>query len=407
MFRQNLTRALGSLLWVIIPAVSLLLLLPHQAETRAGIAILFLMGVLLVNTTNLIPPYREGVLARHSTAITAAFLLSAIALLCCAIHYSGGARSTLFPLLALVTAYGCGLTTSSRMSAAMVVLASACHLAASLARPDLVSGDVQLLAAQLFFLFLLCFFFERLSVESREQARERTRAMEELHSLAEMNRAASGFVSAVSFEMRTPLTSILGFSELLASREVPPEMESEYLGIIRREADNLSRLVEDLLDVSRLESGKVRLNKEPASMESLIRASLPLLAPACYPAQAVLVAGEGLPEVMLDTRRMRRALDGIFSFVSRRFGSGTEARLSLKAEGQELVFTFNVRNREATVLRENGARLPFFHWDQSEEDLDLAIANRIVTAHGGSFSALRAAGGWLTIVLRMPLSPPT
>ncbi|MBC7247527.1 MAG: hypothetical protein H5T73_07095 [Actinobacteria bacterium] len=403
MFRRNLTRVLGNSLWVVIPLFALLLFLPHQAGMRQETAFLFLVGILVVNATTIMLPHGEGFFARYASLIIAVYLLSAAALLCGAISFSGGVRSPLFPLLLLFTAFACGLSTSSRMSATLAILAAVGHLFACSVRYQLVSGETQLLVSQLFFLFLLSFFFERLSVESREQARERTRAMEELHRLAEMNRAASGFVSAVSFEMRTPLTSILGFSELLASRELPAEMEREYLEIIRREADNLSRLVEDLLDISRLESGKVRLNREPARMEDLVRSSLPRLGQACDPAQAVLSAPERLPEVMLDVTRMKRALEGVFSFVSRRFGSGTETRISLKDEGRELVFTLNIRNREASVLRENGSRLSLAHWDQSEEDLDLAIANRVVAAHGGSFSAIRASGGWLTIVIRLPL----
>ncbi len=403
MFRQNLTRVLGNSLWVVIPLVSLFLFLPHEGGTRQETALFFLLGVLLVNITTLMMPYREGFLARYINSITAAFLFSAIVLLCGAISFSGGVRSPLFPLLLLVTGFACGLSTSSRTSAALIVLASIGHFLACTLRFPLSSRDLQLLVSQLFFLCLLSFLFERLSMESREQAQERAKAMEELRSLAEMNRAASGFVSAVSFEMRTPLTSIMGFSELLANKQLPPEMEREHLGIIRREADNLSRLVEDLLDVSRLESGKVRLNKEPARLDELVRASLPRLRPACDPAQVVLSVPERLPRVMLDAKRMKRALDGMFSFVSRRFGSGTETRVSLKDEGREVVFTLNIRNREASVLRENGSRIPLSHWDQSEEDLDLAIANRIVLAHGGSFSAIRASGGWLTLVTRLPI----
>lgn len=393
---------LGNSLWVVVPAFSLLLLLPHQAGLRQETALFFLIGILPVNAVTIMLPYGEGFFARYTSFITAVYLMSVAALTCAAISFSGGAHSPLFPLLLLFTAFACGLSTSSRMSASIVVLAAVGHLSACSARYHLGSGETQLLVSQLFFLFILSFFFERLSAESREQARERAKAMEELHRLAEMNRAASGFVSAVSFEMRTPLTSILGFSELLASKMLPAEMENEYLGIIRREADNLSRLVEDLLDISRLESGKVRLDREPARMDDLVRASLPRLKPACDPAKAVLSVPERLPEVMLDVTRMKRALDGVFSFVSRRFGSGTETRVSIKDEGRELVFTLNIRNREASVLRENGSRVPLSHWDQSEEDLDLAIANRVVLAHGGSFSAIRASGGWLTIVIRLP-----
>ncbi|WP_287155688.1 histidine kinase dimerization/phospho-acceptor domain-containing protein [Candidatus Solincola tengchongensis] len=405
MFRGNMARTFGNFVWVSVPLVAALLLLPHEVDMNLFAVLLPLLGVLVVNTVTLVLPYRESALRRSLAPLVFLLLLADLSLLAASISLSGGARSPLFPLLLLVTAFGCGLLSSPGLSAVLVTLSLAAHLSASTLFHRASAGETQLICSQAFFLIFVSLLFERLSAEARRQHRERSRSMEELRKLADMNRAASGFVSAVSFEMRTPLTSLQGFSEMLVSKPLDHKTEMEYLSIIRREAENLGRLVEDLLDVSRLESGKVPLQREAYPLEELVRAALPALEHACDQREVVCAFPPGLPRVTVDVKRMSRAINGMFDFISRRFGSGSEVRVSMKAEGEELVYTVNVRNRQATFLGENPKLHPMAHWDASEGDLDLAIARRIIAAHGGLFSVIRASGGWLTMVTRLPLAP--
>jgi len=398
-------RALGNALWLVVPLAFFLLLLPHAVEVNLRAMFLVFLSMLLVNTITFLLPYQESLFARRYSLLSWLFLLTLIALLCTGLHFSGGLRSPLYPLLLLVTAYGCGMSSSSR-TAVMLATASTVGLLSTALAGHTTSKDVQLLCAEVFFLLMSCFFFDRLSAEGRAQERERARAMEELRQLSEMNRSASGFVSAVSFEMRTPLTSIQGFSEILASRAVDEEKEKEYVEIIRREAGHLTELVEDLLDISRLESGKLHLDKEPASVGDLIRGCLPVLSPACDLSQVALTLPSDLPEVIVDPKRAARVFTAVFDFVARRFGSGTEVRITAKAEGEEVVVTTNIRNREASLSRVDARRAFLHYWDPGEDDLDMAMAKRIVLAHGGSFKVIRATGGWLTVVIRFPRSWP-
>ncbi|MGQ9535638.1 MAG: sensor histidine kinase [Actinomycetota bacterium] len=406
MIRSNLARTLGNLIWITIPAVSLLLLLPHGKEVDYPVVLLPLLGVMALNTVTIVLPRRESALSRFMLPLVTLLLVVDLSLVGASIVMSGGADSPLIPLLVLVTAFGCGLLSHPGLSAFLMAISLAVHLASTLvfSRPE--AGDTQLLCSQAFFLLFLSLFFDRLSAEALRQRRERSRSMEELRKLAEMNRAASGFVSAVSFEMRTPLTSLQGFSEMLVSKPLDPETEREYLTIIQREAENLGRLVEDLLDVSRLESGKAELHLEPYPLEELVENGMQILRSVCDPEGVACNFAPAIPAVMVDVKRMGRAINGMFHFISRRFGSGSEARVSLKAEGQELVYTVNVRNRQATFLGGDPGAQPMSQWDASEDDLDLAIARRVIAAHGGVFSVIRASGGWLTLVIRLPLPSP-
>lgn len=393
---------LGGVIWIAIPIVTFMLFLPHDIEIAYEMALLFLFCILLVNFTTMLLPFKEKLYSRWFGPLMSLFSLSLIGLACAAISYSGGVRSPLFPFLLLITAFSTSLFASIRASVLISAAAAGAYLATILISSSLLREDVQLVCAQVFFLLLISMFINRLGAESREQAQERAKAMQELRSLSQMDRAASSFVSAVSFEMRTPLTSILGFSEMLVSKLLDPDQEREYVEIISREADNLSKLVEDLLDISRLESGKVQLNKELTRLDRLLIMSLPELEPVCDPSQVVLNIPDDLPGILVDPQRIKHVFDSLFGYVTRRSGRGSEVRVSAKMEGEEVVITLNIRNREAAALRGNGSRIFPPLGGPDEDDLELAMARRIVLAHHGSINLIQTSGGWFTIVLRLP-----
>lgn len=401
-YRHNLMRMLSGIIWFMIPVLSLMLFLPHQVRIDYQLALVLLFFALLVNLVTMLLPFRESLLQRNLGLLMSFLRIALIILLCAAVHFTGGVRSPLFAFLLLVAAFATTLYSPLSSSVLISGITVGAYLVTVLVFSSLHREDIQLVCAQVFFFLLITFFVNRLSAESREQAHERTRAMEELRNLSEIDRATSSFVSAVSFEMRTPLTSIQGFSEILASQQLEPEKEQEYVEIISREADNLTRLVEDLLDISRMESGKVRLNKEVARLGQLLKMSLPALTPACDPSEVALDIPSGLPGVLVDAQRMKRVFDAIFSYIVRKSGRGSEVRASAKTEGQEVVITINFRNLETEARYENGGRLFPSFGAQDKEDLELAMAHRIVLAHNGSVNLIQASGGWSAIVLRLP-----
>jgi K+-sensing histidine kinase KdpD len=401
-YRQNLMRMLGGLVWIMIPIISLMLFLPHQVHIQYGMVFLFLFCILLVNSAIMLLPFRESLLIKRFGLLTSLYCVVLIGLVCACIHYSGGVRSPMFVFLLLITAFCASLFPSLTSVILIAGFSVVAYLVTLLFFTSLYHEDIQLICAQVFFLGLIAFLINRLGAESREQAQEKAKAMEELRILSEMDRAASGFVSAVSFEMRTPLTSILGFSDMLVNKEWEPEKEQQYIEIISREADNLSRLVEDLLDISRLESGKVSLNKEVTSLDQLLDMSLPILEPVCDPSQVVMNISPDLPEILVDAQLMKRVFDAVFGFIVRKSGRGSEVRASAKTEGREVVVTFNIRNRTAAVYQEDGSRIFPPLGGQDEDDLELAMARRIILAHKGSLNFIQASGGWFAIVVRLP-----
>ena len=91
---------------------------------------------------------------------------------------------------------------------------------------------------------------------------------EALRNLEEMRR---GFIANVSHELRTPMTSIRGFIEGILDGTIPPERQDYYLTIVRDEVNRMNRLVNDLLDLARMEGGEVKLNLIDFNINELIR----------------------------------------------------------------------------------------------------------------------------------------
>ena len=104
---------------------------------------------------------------------------------------------------------------------------------------------------------------------------ERARADEERRRLLEMARAANRlkdeFLATLSHELRTPLNAIAGYARLMQARLLDPDKQRRAVDTIVRNASSLTQMIEDVLDVSRIVSGKLRLNVQPVEMSTIIR----------------------------------------------------------------------------------------------------------------------------------------
>ena len=126
-----------------------------------------------------------------------------------------------------------------------------------------------------------------LAVENARLTLRQRRFTEELEEkvtaaterLRQLDQAKTDFVSVVAHEMRTPLTALQGFTELLLSRTVPPDRAARFLGHLHNEAERLGRIVAELLDLSRLESGRpLELRREAVDLPEMIERNVELFA---------------------------------------------------------------------------------------------------------------------------------
>ncbi|HOQ06911.1 MAG TPA: ATP-binding protein [Clostridiales bacterium] len=115
-------------------------------------------------------------------------------------------------------------------------------------------------------------FEKRVNIKSRDEIGELARAFNQMASALEnIEKMRRGFVANVSHELRTPMTSIRGFIEGILDGTIPPEKHDHYLTIVRDETNRLNRLVTDLLDLAKMESGEMKLNITDFDINELIR----------------------------------------------------------------------------------------------------------------------------------------
>ncbi len=388
------------------PVIVGFLLLPHHLQINYSPLLTLLLIGFLVNMAVVVAPL-EGSFSRHFDAFYlaggAAFVLVALIV----VYFTEGAFSPLFPLLLIVSAFGLAYFESLRDFFLLATAVAAAYLLTVILRANLDLKDAQLLAVQLSSFFLLGYFVNRLNAESREQVKQREEALAELKRISERERSTSDFVSAVSFEMRTPLTSIQGFVEMLLAGDFPLEKEREFAGIINDEALRLTELVEDLLDISRLESGKAHLVRKEASLGRLVEENIGWLEPVCGLASISFLMPPDLPVIYADLVRLDKSFANIFKFVAAKCDPNSGVTISAKADPQDLVLTVNFRQSAARRASPAGAPRDSQENIRPEHgDLGLAMAQRILLAHGGSLNLVNIPGKWNSVVLRLPLAQP-
>jgi PAS domain S-box-containing protein len=217
-------------------------------------------------------------------------------------------------------------------------------------------------------------------------------------SAAELSRAKDEMVSMVSHEMRTPLASIVGFTELLVTREVTPEQRKEYLGVMLQEGHRLTALINDFLDLRRIEGGHLTMRFAPADISALLKRALDLFSdPAHSPIEARL--DDDLPLVRADGDSIFRVMANLLSNARKYSPNG----------GAIVVGATVIDGMVEVSVRDEGLGIPpealnhlfhkFYRIDTADRraikgtGLGLAISKNIVEAHGGKIGASSAGLG--------------
>lgn len=215
-----------------------------------------------------------------------------------------------------------------------------------------------------------------------------------LHNVTErlrVERMKTEFMSSVSHELKTPLTSIIGFLELLSEKELLPDRRKRCLDICRDEAQRLYRLIEDVLTVSKLESGNFSINMHSNMLDGLISQAVSSMA-ECYPSYQFTFSSYAenivceYDEVLID-----RVISNLLSNAVK-YTPGEHGRIDTKIERGELGVVVSVQDNGIGIPRE---KIPyifekFYRVDNSLTrqrggvGLGLANARYIVEKHGGA-----------------------
>ncbi len=142
------------------------------------------------------------------------------------------------------------------------------------------------------------------------------KAMRDISKEVEIDRMKTEFISTVSHELRTPLTSIEGYIDLILDGDTGEinELQREFLGIVFQSAERLENLINDLLDVEKIESGKIQMNLEEISLSNIVNTAVKTMKPAAEKKGLKLISeiGEGI-EIYGDSDRMIQVLTNLIS----------------------------------------------------------------------------------------------
>lgn len=217
----------------------------------------------------------------------------------------------------------------------------------------------------------------------------------------------SSLLSAVSHDLRTPLASITGAATSLLGQgdRFTPETRHELLESIADEAERLGRLVNNLLEMTRLGSGTVEIHRDWHSLEEIVGATLNRLAKLLskHPVKAIVPAT--LPLVQVDEVLIEQVLVNLLENAAKYTPESTEIEIECSAAGSEVITEVRDRGPGFDPVEANHLFEKFYRGKSSTGrgvGLGLAIAHAIVRAHGGRIQALNRSGGGTIIRFMLP-----
>jgi signal transduction histidine kinase len=263
----------------------------------------------------------------------------------------------------------------------------------------------------------------------RELQEKNERLATAYERLKELDRLKSNFLASVSHELRTPLTSIMGYGEMLAEGMAGPlsAEQAEFVGTIRTKSDQLLGLIMSLLDLSKLESGTMTVQRRAVSIDEVLGEAVSTLAPLAAKKGVELHAaphGELAP-LEGDPDRLRQVFINLAENAIKFTPPGGEVRLeaSERDDADEteggLVLVAPLRRVLEVRVVDTGVGVPeaergrvfdaFYQVDQSSTrehggaGLGLSIVKRLVEAHGGSIRVEANEPRGAVFVVKLPL----
>lgn len=258
---------------------------------------------------------------------------------------------------------------------------------------------------------------EELEQRVYERTVELENALEELKRLDEMK---DSFLSSVSHELRTPLTSIRSFSEILLQYDrESPETQQEFLQIINTESERLTRLIDDLLDLARIESREMVYKDTLLSIQQVVddvvKAQYPLIEQKSL--RLTLDISPHLPLVLADHERIQQVVTNLLANAVKFSLEGTEICIRAEAfsgerSGETSEWIKVSVSDQGIGIEEEYQEIIFDKFSQVSEDslkekpkgtgLGLPICREIVTRHGGNISVVGQKGEGSNFFFTLP-----
>jgi signal transduction histidine kinase/ActR/RegA family two-component response regulator len=254
---------------------------------------------------------------------------------------------------------------------------------------------------------------ERMEDEIVRRSRELQKANDELRAA---NAAKNDFLARMSHELRSPLTAISGFAELLSHSDLDPK-QRERLSMVRKGAEHLHSLINEVLDLSRIESGNISISPEMVSLQPMVTEALDLMRPI---ADAYFVDIEpprfapGCGYAFADNQRMKQVIINLVSNAIKYNRGGGYVRVELKPAGDDRI-RISVTDTGKGLDENSIGRLfvPFERLDAASTGIEgtglgLALSRTLVEAMGGTIGVESKVGVgsrfWVDVIRGEPVA---
>ncbi|HCC33184.1 MAG TPA: hypothetical protein DEQ28_04690 [Clostridiales bacterium] len=240
--------------------------------------------------------------------------------------------------------------------------------------------------------------------------------LQDVTSTRQLDRMRRDFVASVSHELRTPVTAIQGFLDAIREGVArDPDQQARCLTVIGEETARLRRLIDDLFDYAKLESGQTSFRFEPLDLVPLLRHALGSVAPLAAQGKIVLAAElpATLPRVIADRDRITQVVTNLLANAVHFTGEG--GRVTLRAWQEDDACHVEVADNGRGIPPEQLERIfdQFYRGPDRETPrprgtgLGLAIARHLVEAHGGRIWARSDLWQGSAFTFTLPLAPPS
>ena len=236
--------------------------------------------------------------------------------------------------------------------------------------------------------------------------------MQDISYLKQVDRMKSDFVHTVSHDLRSPLTSVLGYTELVGRVGELNEQQNEFLNHIRSSVESITSLVNDLLDLSRLEAG-FDTRREVIRIENVLKFAMDTLEGQFRINNLTLLSdiADDLPELRGNPIRLRQLLDNLLGNAAKYSPPGSTIRLTLKAEDNLIILSIadegpGIPQSEQGRIFEKFYRASNVSEQVTGSGLGLAIVKSIVDAHQGRIWVESVVGKGSTFFVVLPSYSP-
>jgi signal transduction histidine kinase len=238
--------------------------------------------------------------------------------------------------------------------------------------------------------------------------------IERAEALEAADRLKTAFISHVSYELRTPLTNIIGFSELLASPVPGPltDKQRDYLNDIRQSGRTLLAIIDDILDLATIDAGTLELKLSPVRVRDVIDQAVQGVAERLKQddVQLDIIVAPGIETFVADSRRVTQIL---YNLLSNAIGfSEAGGKIALGCARENSMIAFSVED-QGVGIPEDYQQAVFDRFESRSHGSDhrgaglgLSVVKSLAELHGGSVRLESAPGRGTKVTVLLPLTQP-